>query len=63
MFITFRRRILYSQNATFPELDMERDLIIDENMEHFALGFKDGRIVATSDELMEMYLAKYRDNN
>ena len=56
-------RILYSQNATFPELDMERDLIIDENMEHFALGFKDGRIVATSDELMEMYLAKYRDNN
>ena len=56
-------RILYSQNATFPELDMERDLIIDENMEHFALGFKDGRIVATSEELMEMYLEKYGDKN
>ena len=56
-------RILYSQNATFPELDMERDLIIDENMEHFALGFKDGRIVATSDAWMEMYLEKYGDKN
>jgi len=42
---------------------MERDLIIDENMEHFALGFKDGRIVATSDALMEMYLEKYGNKN
>ena len=52
-------QIIYAQNATFPDLEMERDLIIDETMEHFALGFKDGRIVATSSELMEEYRLRY----
>ncbi|MFH5834665.1 hypothetical protein ACHAL6_01150 [Proteiniclasticum sp. C24MP] len=52
-------QIIYAQNATFPDLEMERDLIMDEAMEHFALGFKDGRIVATSSELMEEYRERY----
>lgn len=56
-------QILYAQNATFPDLEMERDLIIDEAMEHFALGFKDGRIVATSSELMEEYQKRYGKEN
>jgi len=35
----------------------------DENMNHFALDFRDGRIGATSYELMEKHLEKYGDKN
>jgi len=48
--------IMYSQNATFPSLELLGKLYINETMDEFALGFKDGTVVATSDEMYQRYI-------
>jgi hypothetical protein len=49
------QHILYYQNATFPSLEINPDLLIDKNMEEFALEFGDGSIIATSEEMYQSY--------
>lgn len=49
------QRILYHQNATFPEMPLHGTLRIHRNLEDFALGLSDGRILATSQEMLEAY--------
>jgi hypothetical protein len=50
-----QQHILYYQNATFPSLEINHELLIDKNMEAFALGFGDGTIIATSEEMYQSY--------
>lgn len=50
------QNILYFQNATFPSMDIIHELIINEEMTKFALMFKDGSVIATSDDLYELYI-------
>lgn len=62
--ITWRKNqesqhILYFQNATFPPLEINNSLIINEEMNEFALGFVDGTIIATSDEMYQNYIKKF----
>ncbi len=47
--------IIYYQNATFPSLEIDHDIVINRDMNEFALGFADGTIVATSDEMYQKY--------
>lgn len=49
-------RILYHQNATFPSLEINHELLINKEMKDFALGLQDGTIIATSDEMYQNYL-------
>jgi hypothetical protein len=51
-----KQRILYHQNATFPSLEANRELLINKEMKEFALGLQDGTIIATSDEIYQNYL-------
>jgi len=48
--------IFYSQNATFPSLELLGKLFINEAMDEFALGFKDGTVVATSGKMYQRYI-------
>jgi hypothetical protein len=54
------QRILYMQNATFPSLELHSKLFINEKMDEFALGFKDGTVVATSDKMYQRYINELR---
>lgn len=47
--------LMFSQNGTFPDMDLILTLMINEEMTHFALMFKDGTIIATSDEMLRFY--------
>lgn len=49
------QRILYHQNATFPTLEINHILLIDKDMQEFAIGMKDGIIFVTSDEMYHKY--------
>lgn len=49
--------IIYSQNASYPALDINTIALIDAEMNEFALGFKDGTIIATSQECYNKYNA------
>ena len=49
------QRILYYQNATFPTLEINFELLINKEMDEFALGMQDGIIIATSDEMYRDY--------
>lgn len=51
--------IIYSQNATAPSLELLSNLIINETMDEFAIGFNDGTIIATSDEMYDSYIKKF----
>ncbi len=51
--------VIYSQNATAPSLELLSNLIINKTMDEFALGFKDGTVVATSDEMHAAYVKKF----
>lgn len=50
------QRILFYQNATFPSLETNHELLINKEMKELALGLKDGTIIATSDEIYQNYL-------
>lgn len=50
------QRILYYQNATFPTLEINHELLIDKEMKEFALGLQDGTIIATSYAMYQDYL-------
>lgn len=50
------QKLLYFQNATFPSMDIIHELIINEQMTEFALMLKDGSVIATSDDLYELYI-------
>lgn len=50
-----QQTIEYSQNATYPDLELKLDLYINREMNEFALGFNDGTIIATSDEMYQKY--------
>ena len=47
--------ILYLQNGTFPSMDIIRTLMINDKMTQFALMFADGTVIATSDEIYQLY--------
>jgi len=49
------QRILYYQNATFPTLEINSELLINKGMDEFALGMQDGIIIATSYEMYRDY--------
>jgi len=49
------QRLTYFQNATFPSMDIVSTLMINDKMTQFALMFTDGTVVATSDEIYQMY--------
>lgn len=62
--ITWRKNqeaqyILYYQNATFPSLEINHYIMINEEMNEFALGFADGTIIATSDEMYQNYIKDF----
>lgn len=48
--------LLYYQNATFPTLKINHELLIDKDMKEFALGLQDGTIIATSYEMYQDYI-------
>jgi hypothetical protein len=49
------QRLLYFQNGTFPSMDIVSTLIINDKMTQFALMFTDGTVIATSDEIYQIY--------
>jgi hypothetical protein len=58
------QRILYTQNTTFPSMDVIRTMIVNEKMTQFALMFTDGTGIATSNELYKLYTEHVSyDNN
>jgi len=52
-------RILYHQNATFPSLEINREILINKEMKEFALGLQDSTIIATSDEMYQNYIKNF----
>ena len=50
------QRLTYFQNATHPSMDIVGTLLINDKMSHFALMFTDGTVVATSDEIYQLYI-------
>lgn len=63
--ITWRKNremqhMLYYQNATFPSINEEINyyIMINKKMNEFAIGFVDGTIIATSDEIYQNYIKK-----
>ena len=53
------QRILYFQNALFPSLEICHEMLINNEMDEFAMGFKDGTVISTSDEMFENYIKNY----
>ena len=49
------QRIIYFQNGTHPSMDIVNTLIINHKMSKFALMFTDGTVIATSDEIYQLY--------
>ena len=50
------QKIAYSQNATFPLThEIAPYLLINKEMDQFAVEFSDGRIIAISDEMYRRY--------
>lgn len=49
--------IVYSQYASYPDLDLRNTLLIDPQMGQVALGFQDGTVIATSESMYRQYLA------
>lgn len=47
---------MFYQYVTFPSLEINRELLINKEMKEFALGLKDGTIIATSDKIYQNYL-------
>jgi len=50
--------IIYMQNGTFPSLELHSQLYINEEMDEFAFGFEDGKVVATSDKMYQQFIDK-----
>jgi hypothetical protein len=51
------QKITYSQNATFPLTnEIAPFILINEEMNQFAVEFADGRIIAVSDEMYQKYM-------
>ncbi len=51
------QRITYLQNGTFPLTNkIALHMLINKEMNQFALEFADGRIIATSDEMYQKYM-------
>jgi len=55
--------ILYYQNGTFPSMDIIHTLIINDKMTQFAVMFTDGTIIATSEEIYQLYTKHISYNN
>jgi len=55
--------LIYFQNATFPSMDIISTIIINEKMTQFALMYTDGTVIATSDELYQLYTKHITYNN
>ena len=51
------QQLTYFQNATFPSMEIISTLIVNEKMTQFALMFRDGTVIATSDEVYKLYTA------
>ena len=49
------QRLLYYQNATFPDMDVISTILINEEMTQLALMLTDGTVIATSDEIYKLY--------
>ncbi len=49
------QNLLFSQNATFPSMDTIGAMMINDKMSEFAFMFTDGTVIATSDELYNLY--------
>ena len=48
--------IVYFQNGSFPSLQLDSRILINDMMTKFAFGFKDGTVIATSDEMYKSYI-------
>ncbi|WMJ84976.1 hypothetical protein ACS3UN_04425 [Oscillospiraceae bacterium LTW-04] len=48
--------ILYMLPGDFPDMDVMRIILINDQMTKFALMFEDGTIVATSNDLYQLYI-------
>lgn len=55
--------IRYMIPGTFPDMDIMYYMLINEEMTKFALMFSDGTILATSDELYQLYIKHFSINN
>ena len=55
--------IVYYQNATYPALEIDSKIIINEAMDEFAARLADGTIIATSDEMYRSYIKLYEELN
>ncbi|QUH26609.1 hypothetical protein [Serpentinicella alkaliphila] len=55
------QRILYHQNVTFPTLEINHILLIDKDMQEFAIGMKEGIIFVTSDVMYQKSLINKND--
>lgn len=49
------QQLIYTTAGIFPDMDLVSFIIINEAMTQFALMFKDGTVIATSDGLYELY--------
>ncbi len=49
------QKLTYFQNGSFPSMDLISTLIINDEMTQFALMFTDGTVIATSDEIHQLY--------
>lgn len=49
------QKLTHFQNGSFPSMDLISTLIINDEMTQFALMFTDGTVIATSDEIHQLY--------
>jgi hypothetical protein len=49
------QRLLYYQNASFPDMDVISTILISKEMTQLAFMFTDGTVIATSDEIYTLY--------
>ena len=55
--------ILYTSSGVFPDMDIMYYLLINEEMTKFALMLGDGTVLATSDELYQLYIKHFSINS
>ena len=49
------QRLIYFQNASFPDMDVIGTILINEEMTQLALMFTDGTVIATSNEIYTLH--------
>ncbi|KXL54223.1 hypothetical protein CLNEO_04540 [Anaerotignum neopropionicum] len=49
------QQLMYSQNGTFPSMDIISTILTNDKITQFAVMLTDGTVIATSDEIYQLY--------